>query len=183
MCKVDLAGNIGGIQGHSQGEVFPIVEYQIGHTRKPGYLRSLAPFAQGCELGAADYDIQRKNSELLKRLEKLADAACDGLTSSGGFTVCYDGTEYDADDGYMVSMEGSEQIVSPDKPYPAVYKYLFDHRGHLHSGFCIGGWVYEGRLYLDVSVWYSDYTEARNAAVNNGQIGLWDCSKKDTLFV
>jgi len=162
--KLDLSAN--------QGPVFPIVEYRIGDDD----YRSLAPFGQGCQLSASDYAGQRRNSYRLKRLEELTNEALKGLKASDGFTVCYANTEYNAKSGYMVSFEGNEVVVSKDDPGHDIYQYLFEHRGHLHSAFCVGGWVHDGQLYLDVSAWYEDYNEAVNAGKFNKQLAIWDCA-------
>jgi hypothetical protein len=182
--KFDCAGNVGGIQGHSQGTVFPIVEYQVGDND----YRSLAPFAGGCELSTnSGYADQRNNSFRLKRLEQLADYAAATLARTGGFTVKI-GTIPTS--GFMASVEGFESIV-PVKDnygldrndYAAIYAKLFDHIHHIENGGCIGGWVHEGQLYLDVSHHFDDESECRDYARLNNQLAYYDLNRHLTRYV
>ena len=170
----DCAGNVGGIQGHSQGPVFPIVEYRVGDTE----YRSLAPFAGGCELSADSDSAQRVNSQRLKRLERLADYAAATLARTGGFTVKI-GTIPTI--GFMASVEGFETVIpAVDKfgldrsDYAAIFRKLFDHIDHIENEGCIGGWIHEGQLYLDVSYHFDNASECADFAVANGQLAYYD---------
>lgn len=178
--QFDSANNKGGIQGHSQGPVFPINEHTIGDD----VFVSKAPFAPECELRASDSNGQRRNSYRLKRLEKLADDICEiaAREHGGRFQVSYVKSGINEDKGYLVVLDGFNKKISTQRCYAEVYKYLFDHRELLSSGHCVGGLVAQGRIYLGVFAWCEDLAEAQEVARERGQNIIWDCEDKTILF-
>jgi hypothetical protein len=182
--KFDCAGNVGGIQGHSQGPVFPIVEYRVGDND----YRSLAPFARGCELSSDSEAGQSLNSAKLKELERLADLAAQSLQSSGGFSVGYRTTPTI---GYMVAVVGQEVIV-PVKDshglarndYAAIYRYLFERADFAECGNYIGGWIGpDNNLYLDVSVHVGCIDDADKLARDHAQIAYYNLATGQSVYV
>lgn len=178
----DNANCDGAVHNHSKGPVFPIVEYRQGDDK----YRSLAPF-DGCnvDLVADDYAGQRDNSHYLKRVECAADKAYAAYVASGrsGFTIGINGPSPES--GFMVSIAACESISPVKSPfgdyegrtYGKLYNYIHENWDRLNGNGYFGGWVFNGQLFLDVSLHFADRSEALDFAVANGQLAIFDLDK------
>lgn len=99
------------------------------------------------------------------------------LLHNGGFSV-KPATGAAPKSGYMVSIPGHTQIVHGDVDEAHLAKYAADHADVLqHPGAHIGGWMNEGKTYLDVSHRYDKKSEAIKAGKAHNQIAIWDVKK------
>lgn len=173
------ADNVGGIQGHSQGPVFPVVEFQVGDHR----LLSQAPFALGCVLEATSYRGQRSNSHRLKRLEALADEICQGVQTGLSQYKSFRKSKVDLGSGYLVNIVTVDEIVRVSD-YAGVYKFLFDNRQHLSDGGVVGARLHHGKTCLFLLKWFTPerLVDAAELARQLGGGKIWDCANKVTLF-
>ena len=177
----DAAGNVAGIQGHSQGSVFPIVEYQRGDI-----LLSKAPFAPGCELSASDFAAQRKNSYRLKALEKLADHLGNQIAESdkGRYEGALVKAKVDFGSGFLVHVPNVSAMFSRERYYGKLYRFLFDQIDFLRcKGHCVVASNIFGEIFINGYRWVEDQDEALAIAKAwNGQ-GIWSCSGKVSIFL
>lgn len=178
----------GGVQAWSQGSFFPMGSYIVGQSKTVAY----APFAAGCELVVEGDPFLpetaaavRDRLQHLKRLESLADSAVAQLLSTGGFSVSLDPSQPVPQQGFAASAEGFERVLSYNHSlcYPAVFKYIFDHCSWASdSGVpVIGGWVFEGNLYLDCSVIFNDRQSAVAFGVANNQLAYYDIEAGESV--
>lgn len=174
----DSANNKGGIQGHSQGPIFPVVEYFRGDRRF-----SKAPFAPNCELEAPDADKQRSNSYRLKRLEQLTDEVCKSLDETKKFNAYYVKANINPNEGYLVILDGFQEYIDLGFHYGKVYDYLFRHRDLLSSGHYVGGHSWSGKIFISVYGWCKDLAEAQVLAETKGCGIIWDCDKATAYHV
>lgn len=81
------------------------------------------------------------------------DALATRVKLNGGFTVDLQGREPTS--GFAVALPGHERIArvrSSADIADAIYSYVVHHGNALRrDGRYLGGWLYEGRLFLDVS--------------------------------
>ena len=190
--KFDNSNCDGAVHNSSKGPVFPIVEYRVGD-----YEYRSKPAFDGCEteLSASGYSEQRENSLHLKRVEAVADNANHRYNQSKkhsqehGFTTDKFGNAPTT--GFMVSVIGRES-VSPVKSifgdyegptYGKIFDFCHNNWDRVVNGDYIGGWVSEGRLYLDVSVHFADRSEAIDFAVANDQLAIFDLDNCETINV
>ena len=190
--KLDNSNCDGGVHNSSKGPVFPIVEYRVGRFD----YRSKAAF-DGCEaeLHASSYSEQRANSLHLKQVESVADHCLKRYNQSKanstehGFTTDKFGKSPTS--GYMVSVVGRESI-SPVKSkfgdyegptYGKIFDFCHNNWDRVVNGDYVGGWVCEGRLYLDISVHFADRNEAIDFAVANDQLAIFDLDNFETIAV
>lgn len=106
------------------------------------------------------------------------------VTKQGGFTfrdVVGDGPG----DGFMVSVAKHNEVkvpmrdLTPDK----VADYMSVHQQELKDpNNYLGGWVYKGNVYLDISRHTRDRGEAMKLARANQQLGVYDIGKGETLM-
>jgi hypothetical protein len=103
---------------------------------------------------------------------------------NGGFTYnpLYGATPQH---GYAVSLHGHGKIIDPgtftdDK----LLKYLQENGEQMKDpARYIGGWIDDGRLYLDVSIVLQDEKEARKTGRVNGQTSIFDMGTNETVYL
>lgn len=113
----------------------------------------------------------------------LAVTAHRALRESGGFTLSpEDGTQPAG--GYAVAVYPEAEEVIPDPlKVSEILSYIVrwakvlynDTRAHL------GGWVSEGKVYLDISAVFTDLDEALEVARANGQLAIWDLGRSEEI--
>lgn len=78
--------------------------------------------------------------------------------------------------GYMVSLPGAERIVDINEDLAhSIIQYMGNHLPILRDAkYFLGGWVHEGKLYLDVSENILDVRKAKIAGYQRKQLAIWD---------
>lgn len=187
---LDNSNTDSGIHASSQGENYPIIEYQIGDSV---YCSSYG----GVELYSGTILEREQNTQKLLKCLRIADRAwkalvkscefADGsnIPTSGGFSIPFDENTESPTSGYMVSMELHEQIVPMKSKFgnylaelhSDIFRKCVESIGFIEypvANTCLGGWVYEGNLYLDLSVNFSNRQLASINAIVGGQLAYYD---------
>lgn len=105
------------------------------------------------------------------------------LESQGGFTID-PGTGHPRKSGYAVAPSKSTERRIPRGEFDekALRSYIRSQRHLLmHDGAHLGGWEYDGHVYLDVSIVVDDYDEALRLATQGDQIAFYDLAKGEEI--
>jgi hypothetical protein len=94
--------------------------------------------------------------------------------------------------GFMVSLEKPTVKIPLDTLTLDVFKTSFAlflgcaplnskiiHKEPLN----IGGWIDQGYVYLDVSIWKREYSEALYLAVQNRQLAIYDLNNNESHYL
>jgi len=181
---LNLRDNVAGIQGHSQGELFPVLSYTIGESR----------FASYCGFVSQDDD-SRTTARAMKLAADLTALAFSQL-GSGGFSVApWDCRET----GYLVSMIGGDilqrqtmvnyrgETIDVGFSVADVFRFTWDNLDWLQDGRTgerfLGGWIDSNQLYLDRSIWIPELSEAIRVGRYNRQLAIWDISNRSEIRI
>jgi len=100
------------------------------------------------------------------------------ILSNGGISIGHDGASPKS--GYMVSLQGSELIVPVSE---ASVEVIEKFRASVPEGDFFGAWVYDDKIFLDVSVNVQDKKMAMRFGVANNQMSIYDVSKGKSIFL
>lgn len=106
------------------------------------------------------------------------------VTSTGGFTF-HDMVGDGPRTGYMVSVakETEQKVPLRDLTPEHVADYMSIHQQALKNpDNFLGGWVYKGNVYLDVSRHVARLDEALALAREHNQIGIYDLGRGETIL-
>lgn len=105
----------------------------------------------------------------------------DKIMLNGGHTWSPNGTTVPVS-GYISSVAGFEKTYPVNEFTPLdLSRYMRDKV--LGDGVFFGAWVYKGRVYLDVSRHFTDYSNAMAHAMANEQYAIYDLARKDSIDV
>ena len=119
------------------------------------------------------YDVNEKMKEI--KTYKLEKMSLESIIKNGGATLM-DGHRLEAEEGYIVALEGSEMQfkVNELKYHPEVMTIL--------SKGLKGAWVNDGVLYIDSKlVFLKDYEAALLLAHKENQLGFWSWRAMETI--
>jgi hypothetical protein len=106
------------------------------------------------------------------------------VTKDGGFTF-HDHVGDGPSGGYMVSVDkhGEETVPIKDLTPGRVADYMSVHQQDLKDPHnYLGGWVYKGKVFLDVSRNVADRNEAMRLGDANSQLGIYDLNSGQTVL-
>lgn len=105
------------------------------------------------------------------------------LLTQGGATFNLNTGQIDCDKGYGVSLEEHEQVFLKDEyTEEDLKKFLLKNVGLLYDDDIeVGGWIEEGKVYLDLTEVIEDKSEAITKAVNRNQLAIFDFEKKEVI--
>ncbi len=85
--------------------------------------------------------------------------------------------------GYMVALKGFEKIISIDELDKKTLREYQEKADRL--GAYIGFWVdlKTGLLYLDISIYISNYMQAIAKARANKQLAIWDFKNQTSIYL
>jgi hypothetical protein len=107
----------------------------------------------------------------------LAGDMSRALSTAGGFTF-EPRTKSTPTKGFAVGGFGTKPSFDlKDFRQDAVEKFLAENASVLKEGAYIGGWVDDGKVYLDVTKIFDDKDEAIKAGIDKNQIAVADMSK------
>lgn len=133
-----------------------------------------------------DRDVHNEDLERMKRAEQITDAVYLGCRDSGGHSAWIIG------DGaaYVAGLYGCEtRLPWIGFSYREAYADIVDKLefielfGSLDIPTCVGGWVHDGELFLDVSVGFTDRDKAIDFARRNDQIAVYDAANDTNIPV
>jgi len=152
--------------------------------------------------GVVDLDGYRHSSEYVQRLAKQAATfnttpnkpvkpvnewdkdVMHAVTKDGGFTF-HDAIGDGPSDGFMVSVAKHNEVKMPVRGLTSAHiaDYMSTHQQELKDpANYLGGWVYKGNVYLDISRHVPDREQAMKLARANNQLGIYDIGKGETLM-
>lgn len=122
-----------------------------------------------------------------KENETPSATVLDTLCKVGGFTL-------DDNKGallvgnekvFMVSLKGFERTYNVDEfSVKDIENYLIEFSEQLKDPkYHLGGWIYNGRVYLDISIELPDEVSAKIAAIQNKQKAYYDFATGKEVFV
>jgi len=111
---------------------------------------------------------------LIKDLVQVA-IANDGVTYNPMTT------ELNPSVGYMVSLKGYERKY-PELDEDIIFNYIYEHTHVLRPTYYVGAWK-DGVWHLDISVRILDRELALKVAEKNEQKAIWDCAKKESIYL
>lgn len=83
--------------------------------------------------------------------------------------------------GYMVSLDGSElKLNINDLKVKTIKQYQKQAK---QARACVGFWIDEGVLYLDISKHYTSKNSAVRSALKNNQIALFDIYNNTSVYL
>jgi hypothetical protein len=106
------------------------------------------------------------------------------VTKDGGFTF-HDHVGDGPKNGFMVSVQKDTEHAIPVRDLTP--EILADYRDVHQADLAdpknfLGGWVYKGKAYLDISRHVEDRNEAMDLARQHKQLGIYDIGKGETLM-
>jgi len=164
-----------GIQSHSVGGCFPVLDYRVGNDYAAEF--------QGVLLTSPEPEQHRRNIQSLQLAERLTDKLWEQSLQSGGGTV-HSLTGDKPVKGFMVSGDGCEVILDGDDySYRALFQYVHGHRGYAHHDVYYGVWASGNRYYLDVSYNLQNRKEALRFGAEQSQIAIFDVANVQVVQV
>lgn len=133
----------------------------------------------GGEKQALVYPTQRKT------VGEWDKALMHDLTKTHGFTM-HDHPGDAPKDGFMVSIDQSSEQKMPlvDVTPQRIADYMSVHQQELKDpNNYLGGWVFRGTTFLDISRWVPDEQQAMTLAKANHQLAIYDLSSGQTEMV
>ncbi len=169
-----------GIQNHSVGEFFPVRTVLIGSA---DHRRAVAFGVERDSFNAADHT---DNLRRMKLAEGITDAIFAARSDGSGHSHWF-GCKHDPVSGYVVGSAGNESIFdAAARNYNAVYADVVEKleflvgcgvdlcSDYLVRPVCIGSWVHDGKLYVDISAYHPEFEDALEWGRANDQIAIWD---------
>jgi hypothetical protein len=164
----------------NRGRHYPITSYCIGSDG-----HHVASFC-GVEKHSNNYADHVDHCELLKSAEKIADAIYAANRKCEGCSEWLNRPNPPAN-GYCVGLHGWEtKIDRADCSYKSIYRDVVDkldwisgtgwdgEAAYEHPPCCIGSWVSDGQLYIDICQCLADLDDALDYAYCEGQIAIYD---------
>lgn len=86
--------------------------------------------------------------------------------------------------GYMVSLEGTETQTKGDD-YQAIIKAIEEKQAIIKdkNNMCIGLWLDNNIMYIDISINIIDKVEALEFAKYNKQLAIYDLKNNDSIYI
>ena len=104
------------------------------------------------------------------------------IIENGGMTLTKTGQEFNANDGYMASLQGFEFKSSDVKEAEKkIYKYI-EAIQDKDDAF-VGVWVDKEFTYVDISLHILDYLEAVEFARENNQLAIYDLKNNESVYL
>lgn len=122
----------------------------------------------------------------MKRGMALNKRQIINIIKNGGATLDPNSmTDIPINNGYIISLEGFEtKLPLPKLKYNKINKTLKTYRQlAIENGTFIGLWVYDKKLYFDLSIYVLDISTAKQLAKLNNQLSIYDCSTKNSFFI
>ena len=111
--------------------------------------------------------------------ELINDIIC-----KGGATLDRDLQPIDSKTGYMVSYFETEKTFNIDKiDYEAISNIILERQADLKENEYLGFWIYEGKLYIDISINILDLKQAKKVGINNNQLAIYDLSNDTSIEI
>lgn len=115
-------------------------------------------------------------------MKELTTKLYNEILKNGGLTLDKNFEKIDKKNGFMVSVEGFERKL--DKyTYEDVKAVVNEYKSLLKGCLYLGFWIDEGNLYIDVSKWFRDKSEALKFGKQNKQISIYNIKTNKSIKV
>jgi hypothetical protein len=106
------------------------------------------------------------------------------LMLNGGSTVNLKSDTFPTK-GFAVSLKGHERKVNAETMvYEDILSYVNYEADMLYRpGVCLGGWIDQGTLYLDLSMVVDCYLVAEKIARQNNQLAIYNLETNETIYM
>ncbi len=109
------------------------------------------------------------------RLWNLSTIIINNTAHKNGYTTSINGNKPYI--GYMVSIPDKEVVFNNFQEFNqvSVNNFIVENLNLLkRDNYFIGTWIYEGKIYLDISINLSSKSEAIKAGKKNNQLAIYD---------
>lgn len=115
-------------------------------------------------------------------MRELTRELYDEILKNGGLTLDKNFEKIDKKTGFMVSVEGFERRL--DKfTYEDIKAVADEYKSLLKGCLYLGFWIDDGALYIDISKWFRDKSEALKFGKQNKQIAIFDLRTNESIRV
>lgn len=115
-------------------------------------------------------------------MKELTKELYNEILKNGGLTLNKDFEKIDKKDGFMVSIEGFERKLK-HFTYEDVKAVVNEYKDLLKGCLYLGFWIDEGNLYIDISKWFRDKSEALKFGKQNKQIAIYNIKTSESIKV
>jgi len=107
---------------------------------------------------------------------------CDNVAKDGGCSYNYNTGLMNPNKGYMVSLDGCEEI-SKRLTKEVLTGYIVKHARdiEINDNIFIGAWQSDNNIYLDLSINIDSLEKAWTQGMLNGQLAIWDCENSKEI--
>lgn len=101
-----------------------------------------------------------------------------------GATLDKNYNNFASDKGFMVSLEGQEKKIIKSN-IEEIKKEIEEKRKFIENkkGLFIGLWLEDNYIYIDISIYIENKTEALEIGKKNNQLAIFDLKNKDSLYL
>lgn len=115
-------------------------------------------------------------------MKEFTNKLYNEILKDGGLTLDKNFEKINKKDGFMVSVEGFERKL--DKfTYEDVKAVADEYKDLLKGCLYLGFWIDDGTLYIDISKWFRDKSEALKFGKQNKQIAIFDLKTNESTRV
>ena len=106
------------------------------------------------------------------------------IIKNKGATLDRNLNDFKRNKGYIVSLEGQEKKIIKSN-IEEIKKEIEEKRKFIENrkGLYIGLWLENDYIYIDISIYIEDKTEALEIAKKNKQLAIYDLKIKDSLYL
>lgn len=115
-------------------------------------------------------------------MKELTKELYNEILENGGLTLDKNFNRIDKKTGFMVSVAGFEKKFN-NFTYEEVKAVVDEYKSLLKGCLYLGFWIDEGNLYIDVSKWFRDKSEALKFGKQNKQIAIFDLKTSESIKV
>jgi hypothetical protein len=106
------------------------------------------------------------------------------IKDNGGASYNLNTGELNPNKGYFVGLKGFEKVVPLSSVASSVATFIKENGFELSNpNKWVGAWINDDKLVLDVSIRVDTLCEARELALTNRQIALYDAQNDDVITI
>ena len=115
-------------------------------------------------------------------MKELTKELYNEILKNGGLTLDKNFNKIDKRTGFMVSIYGFERKLD-QFTYKDIKAVVNEYKSLLKGCLYLGFWIDEGNLYIDISKWFRDKSEALKFGKQNKQIAIYNLKTNESIRV
>ena len=115
-------------------------------------------------------------------MKELTKELYNEILKNGGLTLDKNFNKIDKKTGFMVSVYGFERKLD-QFTYKDIKAVVNEYKSLLKGCLYLGFWIDEGNLYIDISKWFRDKSEALKFGKQNKQIAIYNLKTNESIRV